>query len=417
MARRPKSSQHPNVVEIGDKLFYLGMEWVAYPTTPTRVEIQENAELRGAESYALRIGENALQVGFCATSIDELPGGVASLAACLADSAVQPWLGTFEIEPGRWWYIAVRDHNAILLGGDILGNEEQVAAAQDAHSSYADWRYISGDLDDLARMVKEAKAGNGKMGGKTGARLQSVYTTPGERRRQIIAATAITLAVSAAGAGYWYWTDLQEKAYLAQQRMRMDSLRRGQIDAAKAAFVSPFYFSPAPGRLLVACRQVFASTPISDQGWTADQITCTPKGATIEWMRGDGASVRHVPADAVVDDSGDRATRSIPFALQPAPESDDALVKLDDLKLSLLAWAQEGGFGFSTKPVPPPSVPEGIDPKELPPVIPAIAFTLTTKVSPLEMIEDFESYPGLRLTSLKESPNGWTTEGVLYGKR
>jgi hypothetical protein len=90
---------------------------------------------------------------------------------------------------------------------------------------------------------------------------------------------------------------------------------------------------------------------------------------------------------------------------------------LADLKLAFLAWTQEGGFTVNSKPVPPPAVPEGIDPKELPPTIPALSFTVTTRVSPLEMIEDFTAYPGLRLTALKEGADGWLIKGVLYGKR
>ncbi|MFT3960950.1 type 4b pilus protein PilO2 [Propionivibrio sp.] len=407
MRRRP-NVLHPNVVEIDGKPYYLGMEWYAYPEAPARAEIQEKADLKGAQSYVLREGESALQVGFCAPSLDELPKGTVSLAACLADSALQPWLGTFEVAPGRWWYIAVRDHNAVLPDGDVLGDEQQVKAAQDAHSGFVDWRYLSGTLDDLARMVTDTKA--------KGARLRSVRTTPGERRRHVLAAGAATVIAAAAAAGAWYVNDLQEQEALRQQRARQDDLRRGKIDAAKAAFVSPFYLTPAPARLLIACRQVFAATPISDQGWTSDRITCTPAGATIEWIRGEGASVRHMPAGVITDD-GDKGTQNVAFTLLPDAGSADGLVKLDEVRLALLAWAQEGGFTFKATPLPPPAIPEGVDVKDLPPILPALSFVIGSKISPLGMIEDFQSYPGLRLTSLQESPTGWIIEGALYGKR
>ena len=407
MPRRPKVL-HPNVVEIAGKPYYLGMEWYAYPEAPSRAEIQEKADLKGSQSYVLREGESALQVGFCATSLDDLPTGTVSLAAFLADSALQPWLGTFEVAPGQWWYIAVRDHNAVLPDGDVVGGENEVRAAQDAHSGFADWRYLTGNLDDLARMVTAIKA--------KGARLRSVHTTPGERRRQLMAAGVASVFVSAAAAGAWYVNDLKEQEAREQQRIAQENLRRGKIDAAKAAFVSPFYVTPAPAKLLIACRQVFASTAISDQGWTSDRISCTPAGATIDWIRGEGASVRHMPAGVTTDD-GEKATQSIAFTLLPDADNAEGLVRLDDVKLALIAWAQEGGFSFSSSPVRPPPIPEGIDAGDLPPVLPALSFTITAKVSPLEMIEDFASYPGLRLISLEESPTGWIIKGVLYGKR
>jgi hypothetical protein len=324
---------------------------------------------------------------------------------------LQPWLGTFEIGPGRWWYIAVRDHNAVLPDGDVLGDENAVRAAQDAHSGFADWRYLSGDLDELARMVTAVTNTKAK-----GARLRSVHTTPGERRRQIVAVGAASVIASAAAAGVWYVNDLKEQEARQQQRAQQENLRRGKIDAAKSAFVSPFYVTPAPSKLLIACSQVFASTPISDQGWTSDRITCTPTGATIEWVRGDGASVRHMPAGITTDD-GNQGSQHVAFSLIPDAKDAEALAPLSDVKMALLAWAQEGGFTFKSTPVPPPKIPDGINAQDLPPVLPALSFVIGAKISPLDMIEDFESYPGLRLTSLQEGPTGWTITGVLYGKR
>lgn len=409
--RRRAKELHRNVVEIGGKPYYLGMEWYAYSEAPTRAEIQDKADLKAAQSYALREGDSALQVGFCSTSLDELPRNITSLAAYLADSALQPWLGTFEIAPGRWWYIAVRDHNAVLPDGDVLGDEDTVRIAQDAHSGFADWRYLSGDINELARMVTSVANAKGK-----GARLRSVRTTPGERRRQIVAVGAASVIVSASAGGIWYVNDLHEQEAKQQLRAQQENLRRGKIDAAKAALVSPFYVTPSPSKLLIACRQVFASTPISDQGWTSDRITCTPAGATIEWIRGEGASVRHMPAGVSTED-GNQGSQHVAFSLTPDAKGVEQLAPLADVKLALLAWAQEGGFSFKSTPVPPPKIPDGINAQDLPPALPALSFVIGAKVSPLDMIEDFESYPGLRLTSLQEGPTGWTIAGVLYGKR
>ena len=409
MARKPKVL-HPNVIEIGGKPYYLGMQWYSYEDRPGTAEIQEKADQIGSQAYVLRVGENTLQVGYSSTSIDDLPSGTMSLAALLADGTPQPWLGSFEVAPNLWWYVAVRDNNAIMPNGDVLGDADTVGEAQDLHSSYVDWHYHGGNLDELTRLVAEVKSKKARV------LLQSVRTTPVQRRRQLLVAGAAAITLSAAGAGAWYFNAQQEQEVLLQQRARFEHLKRGKIDAAKAAFVSPFYTTPEPAKVLNACRQAFAATPISDHGWIADRITCVLTGATVEWTRGEGASVRHMPKGVVTDD-GEKGTQNLPFTLEHEPQSADGLVALADVKMALLAWAQEGGFTFKATPLPPPQIPEGIDPKELPPVLPALSFVIGSKVSPLDMVEDFASYPGLRLTSLEESATGWIIKGVLYGKR
>ncbi len=405
MARRLQPA-HPNVVDLDGKPYYLGMQWYAYPSVPSRADIQEEADIKGASTYTLREGESAVQVAFCGDCLDDLPSGTASLAAHLADSARQPWLGLFQIAPDRWWYIAVRDHNAILPDGDVIGTEAEAMAARDAHSGFTDWRYLSGNIDDLERMLGETAT--------KAARLRSVRRTPRERRRQMVAAGVSGLFVAAAAASAWYFVDQQEQESAQLRRIQSERVKQGKIEAAKSAFVSPFYLTPPPGKLITACHHVFSTTAVSLHGWVADQISCDQSAATIRWVRSDGASVRAVPA-GVISEDGEKVTQSIPFQL--ASENPEALAKLDEVRLALLAWCQEGGFTVRFSPVPAPKVPEGIDPKDLPPDLPAVSFAISTNFSPFALREDLESYPGLRLISMTEISSGWSIQGVLYGQR
>lgn len=407
MAKRPV--EHPNIIEVNGTAFYVGMQWDAYASIPSKSEIRDEAEIKNATAYVLRQGANSVQVGFCDTSIDDIPRNTASLAAHLADSAREPWLGIFELGQGRWWYVAVRDHNAILPDGDVIGTEDDVRAARDAHSGYTDWQYIQGDIKDLAALVQEVKI--------KPARLKSVRPTARERSQALIAAGVVTASVLIASAGAWYFFEQQEEQTLRQRQAQELNARNGKIEAAKKAFVSGYYTTPSPGKVITACRQVFADTPISLHGWIADQIACTPANAVTTWTRGEGASVRTVPPGAISED-GEKVTQTTPFQLTLETETSSAnLANIDELKRAFLAWAQEGGFAFTSTLLPAPQIPEGIDPSELPPPLPAYSFTLTTRISPLAMQADFEAYPGLRITALRETTNGWTTEGVLYGTR
>lgn len=401
---------HPNIIEINGDPYFVGMQWDAYPSIPSKNDIREEADVKEAISYVLRQGANAVQVGFSDTSTDEIPKRTASLAAHLADSAREPWLGIFELGQDRWWYIAVRDHNAILPDGDVIGTEAEVTAARDAHSGFTDWQYIQGDIKDLAALVQEIKV--------KPARLKSVRPTPRERNRALTVAGVVAASLVISSAGLWFYLEQQEEENIRLRQAQEQSIRSGKIEAAKAAFVSAFYTTPPPGKVITACRQVFADTPLSLHGWLADQITCTPTSAVVTWSRGEGASVRTTPPGTIADD-GERVTQSIPFQLVADPDTTSSadLANLEDLKRALLAWAQEGGFTFTSAPVPAPQIPEGVDPSELPPPVPALSFTVTTKISPLAMQADFEAYPGLRITALRETSNSWTIEGVLYGTR
>jgi hypothetical protein len=152
------------IASIDGRDWVLGMEWSSYTSVPKRAElIGEAGEDESGEMetpwYSLRVTDEAIQAGFCAPVGDVVrPKKLASLAAMLADAEQQPWLGVFEIQPDLYWYIAVRDHYAILPGGDVVGTEEEIRRARAEHAGFGGWTFVEGDLAKLTELIGEVKA-------------------------------------------------------------------------------------------------------------------------------------------------------------------------------------------------------------------------------------------------------------------
>jgi hypothetical protein len=144
-----------------------------------------------------------------------------------------------------------------------------------------------------------------------------------------------------------------------------------------------------------------------------DQVSCRASSVSVRWQRAAGASVARRPKGAL-SPQGDTIDESIPLASLDQNGLDDA-VDLPEAKLTLRAWAQALGFGL-TMVEPPPPLP-GAKPvdKDVAPLPPHADVVLDLSLAPFGA--DLSGVPGLRLTALMSTANGWRLEGVLYGKR
>lgn len=151
------------IITIGKRRWLAGMHWTSYEETPGKEELRQDAQRtqgmgQGRNSIApawiaLRTNDEAIQAGFAEAIGVKSPKHIASLAAMLADSKVQPWNGIFQIADDLWWYIAVRDGHAILPDGDVIGTKAEIDAARQRHASFTDWNVVEGDLGLLEAML------------------------------------------------------------------------------------------------------------------------------------------------------------------------------------------------------------------------------------------------------------------------
>lgn len=379
------------VIQLGKRRYLAGMRWSSYEKIPSKSELREDAARLSASWACVRVGEAAIQAGFC-EPVDRLkrPAGLYSLAAIIADSRRQPWLGIFRIDDGRWWYIAVRDGHAILPDGDVIGGEEEIRAARDRHSGYTDWEYIDGDAATLLEHID----------------AQDMKPTP----VRALYGSGLPVAPLAAGAallcaclgGVVFWKHQQA---VARQR----ALVMAQIKAQQEAPPSPLLTTPMPNAWLSACGQVILALPLSRSGWSLDQVACLAESVTVHWVRSSGATVAQRPQGSV-SPPGDAVDQAIPLVLAKSGQED--AVPLAEAKLLLQAWAQAAGFAL-TITEPPPPLPGAQPAPSQPPPRPQTLISLESPISPFGL--DVRS-PGLRLTKLTSAGSGWRVEGILYGR-
>jgi hypothetical protein len=389
------------IVKIGNRSWLAGMSWCSFEDIPNRAEMVEDAQRLKASWSALRKGDSAIQGGFCAPVEGmKAPGKVFSLAAMLADSGKQPWLGTFKIAEGLWWYVAVRDEHAILPDGDVIGGEAEIFTARERHSGYGDWNYIEGDLTLLEELIADVDAKPTRVRSLTGSNIQL---------GPVIAGT-FAAAVALSGGGYWW---MEQKA--AQERERATAMARVRAEIAgeaqKTAATSKASSMPAPNAWLKACHQVISPLPLSLKGWALDQLSCQGDAVVLRWLIQDGATLAGRPA-GVVSAQGDAVEQSIPLE-GLARQSEDNAIGLNDGKLALRTWAQAHGYELKfDEAVAPPALPgaalaPAAAPKE-------VRLAMAMSVSPFGV--DMSSLPGLRLTKIEPTVSGWRLEGMVYGR-
>ena len=394
-----------NILTINDRDWLVGMTWASFDNAPNKNELKEDAARLKSDWYSLRVGDSVIQAGFC-EPVDDLkyPRKTSSLAAMLADSKEQPWLGIFKIGEKLWWYIAVRDGNAILPNGDIVGGEAEIRAAQEMHSGYTDWKYVEGDLEFLAELINEIDAKPTTVKSLTSSPLPIVP----------IIATATVLLLLASG-GYYYYHQKQvaeEIARVAAMKKMRDAMASNK--PIVAAIPSPLLTSPEPDKWLSACSTIILNLPLSSYGWAFDQVSCGQTAVTVNWLRKEGATVAKKP-DGVLDIDGEKITQTIPLTDLTQEGVDDSIA-LDKAQLQMRAWSQAINVPLTlTQPAPPPVPLPGAAPAPaavLP--TPQSNLTLALTTSPFKL--HFNVIPGLRLTKLESTANGWSLEGILYGK-
>lgn len=386
-----------DVIQIGKRKWLAGMDWASYETMPSKDDLHEDAVRLNANWSVLRKSQDCIQAGFAPALEGIKPVNLYSLAAMLADSRKQPWLGMFEIAPDLWWFIAVRDHHAILPKGDVLGTQQEIVQARDAISGFQDWNYEGGDLTALEKMIDEVEA--------RPTPVKSLESSPALNK--ILVAVGI-LGVAAAAGGYWW----QQEQEAAEQRAAM-ALLRAQLENSQAAPATPsavtnFAF---PTVLLQACGDAL-HRPISEFGWLIGNASCNSESATISWTRQDGATIETRPP-GVLSADGEFVTETI--SLAGARTSSDDRIALNDAWERLLSWAQAAGFKVTSTAIAQPAAPlpgaEGASPVA---VSIERSITLSIKVSPFDL--DLSDIPGLRLNSIKQNATGWEIGGTLYGR-
>jgi hypothetical protein len=389
------------IVTIGKERWVVGMNWASFEDRPSKDDVKEEAKRFNADWSCLRIGESSIQAGFCPAIPDTKSfRGLKSLAAMLADSQKEPWMGTFRIAEDLWWHIAVRDNHAILPGGDVIGGQEETLAAQDAYSGFDDWNYVVGDLNQLIHFINE---------NKSKPTLVSPISSSGLPILPLVAAAGILVIA----AGSWKYLDNKQKEE-AEERIVNIAKMKAQLASHKTISIvpSPLLTTPDPDEWLSACNKVVSTVPLAVNGWMLDKINCNGSSAVFGWLRTEGATVAFRP-EGMVSPQGDTIEQIVVLPEIKLSGRDDS-INLMSAQTLLRALAQKSGFVLTLIPVPPMVPLPGVDKGSLPPQIPQSRFTMSVPLSPFGL--SLSHIPGLRITGIVSSEKNWTLEGIIYGR-
>lgn len=413
------------ILTIGKTNWLLGMHWDAFDTAPSIGEIKNEARSLGANMYALRISDLAVQAGYFSDQ-DSLKGKrnkrLFSLAARLAAAVAEPWFGVFDLGNGLYWYIAVRDGYSILPDGDVVGGHEDIESARTNHAGFNDWEKIEGDIGTIESLLEEIARQERAAG------IKKVKLVPVEYFGQKTiayakwAALASGVFVVAGGALFWHYENEKEQARLATERQRALAVAQEQSKA-----LAPLA-SPLPNAWLSACKEVLFATPIVQAAWQLASVSCHSSAATLEWKLAAGATVKNRP-EGVLSPDGALITQSIALdstkLVNAAPvaspgllaENQDGLrfiAQSTGMTLELVAAQEQGANLPGQVNVAVNVVGDAMagSPKKLR----NQAFRLINKSSPFAI--DFDSVNSLRLTKVTSNltgDKGWEVEGVVYG--
>lgn len=406
---------------IGKTRWYLGMHWNAFDTAPSFGEIRSEAEHLGANRYALRVSELAVQAGFAKDHFQQdskLRGKSYSLAARLANAVAEPWFGVFHLGDGNYWYIAVRDGYSILPDGDVIGTSDEIELVRDSHSGFSDWKIVKGDLQTLEELL--GTISEQESSGAIPKSKLVVVNQLGVRAQVPWRRIALGVSVSSLIGGALYWQALQNEQ---KARLIAEQTRISQAQAQASQVLAPLA-APLPNDWLKACKEKLLPLPLAQYAWKLSQVGCADRNALVQWKLTPGATVKEMP-EGVLNQDGSQVDQTIELSLGVNTLPVQLPGALEGNLLNLRFIAQSTGMDLQLAspadnlgtPLPGQTNVGAVLGNQAAKALPKQSFTLTSKVAPFAI--DFSTVPGMRITKLNSSlgdADGWKLEGTVYGR-
>jgi hypothetical protein len=418
-APSPSRTVRSEIVSISGKKWLLGMRWRSYESAPDRADIESDAEVMDADWIARRVGEEAIQVGYCSAFGSGWPRGIYSLAALLADSHKVPWAGAFDLGNGLYWYISVRDNYQMMPDGDVVGTLEDIQTVRTEHASLEDFNHVEGTLEQLEELIDRAKAKKTALESLTSSRVSP----------PMMIAVACALAVLVGGYfGYSHYQNVQEQKRQALMRQEIMKNALAAQQAAAPDLQRILRSKPDSDVWLAACRSAVYRQPLWVNGWQLKGFNCSADSLTTTWKRGPEATIAYTPPGAVASADGDSATVRTPLPFPADVHGSDDAASLREAETHLILWAQQHAIRINlsaTAVSPPPktNMSKGEAALGLQPPTPIPQATVSFSVPAAPFALSFAEVPGFRFTEVSlddvtgaDSSKLWKISGVVYGR-
>lgn len=372
------------IINAGGRDWVAGLTWRSFSERPSLRERREDAQLLGADWVALRETLEVTQAGFCKAIGNRKHRKLYSLAAAISEEYQQPWLGVFKVSEKLWWYIAVRDGQAVLPDGDIVGDYATVLEVRRRHEAYGDWNVYDGTLDDLLPLLELSSKSHGL------APVMPVEPPPIWKGLLPLSLSLLLFIV-----GVSLYLHHRSQVRLAAQNA-MDAIIR-----ARQQSISPLQDTPLPNTWLAACQAILEPQRLAMEGWLADSVSCADHDAIIMWERLGNSTVLTRPPGVLADDGNKVLQRHFMGQLPSGSnmminyvDEDEQLYNLlqpIDVQATVSRAVRRGNHTYFVQ---------------------TISFVLP--ISPFDI--NFNKVIGLRITSLDWTPTGWAISGAIYGK-
>lgn len=432
-------ARHPDLetVVIDGKDFVSGLYWK--PLRSARAYMEEAKAIgkaEGMEMVTIRKSRTVIQAGFAPKGRAKLKGKY-SLAAALAGELGDNWIGAFDLDGGRYAFVAVYQ-GAIVPGKDIIGPRETILTAlQETYS------LLSGDAPNFKTDGRVIAPVDFQYGGEAidlvalfqGKKLPKAYRlrpltlglTPKEIGLGVV--VAVLLGAGALFGTSWYEQrqHAQAQAAAAAQAAQAETADEYARATAAAGIVRPWAAVPAPATLIEACAAALVDTPIAVTGWTFSAAVCQPQGTTLtyiasptatrsEFLRAAQAAFNQLPQW-----SADGRSATLRLAASLTPSDGDELPEADVGRMRLADHVRRvGHVAQLTLAIAPASDPHVASDTPRPDWR-TTRFTVQSRLPPGALFLGYES-SGTRIHQITTQLNAnaatldWTITGELYGR-
>lgn len=369
--------------------FAVGMVWRHEDRVPNGAALRRLSQQAGRWGCVRKTITGAIQVGF-AKPIEGVsrPSKLRSLAACVADQRPQPWMATYPIGDGRYWHIAVRNGQQILLDGDRIGTFEEVNAIKNRQLTLGDWEIVENpSIEDLVEMVHASTRQ---------VALRDLQARPWSVAIQRSAAAVLLLAVCAA-------------AWVAVKRFHHVQPAIAVVQSIPVIDAHPWTKLPDTNVQLEAWREAWHGQDLARKGWQLTNWKCQTSGSAMqvhtEWLRAGGLA-QDAPGTLSSDGNHSSGDETL---TQRFMDSGQETLFPDAARRALMTIAQS--YGFAVTPAS--------DKSESGPGWTATPITLSMESPPwLGLATALASVSGLRLSDIdwNETNGRWTVTGKLYSQ-
>lgn len=234
-------------VKIGGKYYYVGLEWETLSSTEN---IKDKLKEYRNGYYCFRNLSGMINVSH-AEELDGKYEKLPSLASAVAGAKKEPWCGYFKAEEDLYWYIAVRDNQAIISDADVIGTEEEIKKIFEDNLSLG-WDVVieNGTEEDIVNLIEEKS-------------LSYVLRVNNNLYTYIAVIAGISIS-------------LFILYHIFYKKREIKPVFVPKVFTAKKVVKVPGYkLLPKPLRVFNACKKAFISIPANYSGWKITDFKCS----------------------------------------------------------------------------------------------------------------------------------------------